>query len=167
MYGGNAILGVVPGEKRPKNAYHTFLKWFNAVHNFVMWAISLICFLGSLHSAFDIAFFRAARYSNVSGFYGVICDPAHKHAEGKLAFWNYIYFLSKYVELIDTLLIVLRQSRLRFLHTYHHVFTMFIAFYGLFSKTTGQWVIIGINALVHVVRKPNFFVFLSSIFKIF
>ncbi len=62
-----------------------------------------------------------------------------------------MYYVSKYIELLDTLIIVLRRSELRFIHTYHHVTTMFITFFGMVTNGTGQWVIILLNVWVHVI----------------
>jgi fatty acid elongase 3 len=63
----------------------------------------------------------------------------------------YIYYLSKYYELLDTLLIVLRRAPLRFIHTYHHSVTMLVAFAGSYFCGTGVWYPVGLNCFVHVI----------------
>lgn len=39
---------------------------------------------------------------------------------GALHYWCYVYYLSKYYELLDTLLLVLRRKRIILLHALHH-----------------------------------------------
>jgi fatty acid elongase 3 len=63
----------------------------------------------------------------------------------------YVYYLSKYYELLDTLLIVLRRAPLRFIHTYHHSVTMLVAFAGSYFCGTGVWYPVGLNCFVHVI----------------
>ncbi|KAL9657488.1 hypothetical protein ABK040_016754 [Willaertia magna] len=121
----------------------TVMKWIAFLHNFNMTVISLACFIGLVYEALKIYLSE--------GYYPLICDPEHKYNVGPLQFWCYMYYLSKYVELFDTVLLVLRRSRLRFIHTYHHVSTMFICYFGLASNGTGQWIVIMLNTLVHII----------------
>ncbi len=108
-----------------------------------MMFISLVCMLGLVY--------EVSRVYLSHGIYDLICDPRHEFNQGKIVFWMYMYYVSKYIELLDTLIIVLRRSELRFIHTYHHVTTMFITFFGMVTNGTGQWVIILLNVWVHVI----------------
>ncbi|CAN1296210.1 Elongation of very long chain fatty acids protein 6 [Linum perenne] len=51
-----------------------------------------------------------------------VCFPPATAPSGPLFFWAYVFYLSKYLEFGDTLLIILSKSnqRLTFLHVYHH-----------------------------------------------
>jgi fatty acid elongase 3 len=142
-YALNFLLGERKEGHAPNTLYYKVLKYMALLHNFNMMAISLVAFAGLAYEAGSLI--------SSHGWYVMICDPEHKYITGKAAFWMYIYYVSKYVELFDTVLLVLRRSQLRFIHTYHHVTTMTITYLGLYTRGTGQWVIILLNVFVHVV----------------
>ena len=119
------------------------LDYGSILHNANMMLISLVCLMGL---AWEVS---KVYWSH--GMYHLVCDPSHQFNKGKIVFWMYMYYASKYIELLDTLFIVLRRSELRFIHSYHHVTTMFITFFGLVTTGTGQWVIILLNVWVHVI----------------
>lgn len=60
--------------------------------------------------------------NNGGGFYGSIC--AKQGLDIPTAFWVLCFILSKFLELGDTVFIVLRKRPLIFLQWYHHVITM-------------------------------------------
>ena len=47
-----------------------------------------------------------------------------------LAYWNYLFYLSKYYEFIDTFIIILRGRKPPFLQLFHHI-----------GAVTGMWLI--------------------------
>jgi fatty acid elongase 3 len=119
------------------------MKYCALLHNFNMMVISFVCLIGLVYEV-SVAYTK-------DGMYAIICDPHQKYNNGKIIIWIYFYYISKYIELFDTFLLVLRRSQLRFIHTYHHVTTMFITFFGLATGGTGQWIIITLNVFVHVI----------------
>lgn len=56
------------------------------------------------------------------GFYTSICRK--KDTNIPMGFWTLLFILSKYIELGDTVFIVLRKRPLIFLQWYHHLVTM-------------------------------------------
>jgi len=88
-----------------------------------------------------------------TSFVHVFCDPdpAFQFASGRLYFYYYLNYLFKFVELIDTELLVLRNRPTPFLHTYHHAATMVLCWSQLRAQSCVQWVPIVINLFVHVV----------------
>lgn len=120
-----------------------FTYYLGLVHNFNMFFFSLVCFLGLAYETYNA-------YKK-DGFESIFCDSTSKNVKGGMTFWIYLYYLSKFYEFLDTLIIVLRRSQLRFIHVYHHVTTMLVAFLGLWSCSTAMWIPILLNTLVHVI----------------
>ncbi|XP_055548340.1 elongation of very long chain fatty acids protein AAEL008004-like isoform X2 [Wyeomyia smithii] len=95
-----------------------------------------------------------------------LCEPINQKvsaSRGKLIFVSYLYFISKIVDLLDTIFFVLRKknNQITFLHIYHHagmvaatyVFSKFIS--GSHATLLGL-----INSYVHVIM--YFYYFLTS-----
>jgi len=141
VYGLHFILGVKKETEKKDN--NSFLDWISAIHNFNMLAFSFICLCGLIAAMLE--------QSSKTSFDNVWCDADGIGFRGKIAFWMYIYYLSKYYELLDTILIVLRRAPLRFIHTYHHSVTMLVAFAGSYFCGSGVWYPVALNCFVHVI----------------
>lgn len=94
---------------------------------------------------------RAAEENSAEWFF---CEtPSDKPATGKLYFWSYVYYISKYYELLDTILAILNGSSIPFfyLHIFHHTCVLFMAFAWLQSRQTLQFGGLIFNTFVHVI----------------
>ncbi|BBN06794.1 hypothetical protein MPTK1_3g23950 [Marchantia polymorpha subsp. ruderalis] len=121
------------------------------LHNIVLSVGSLVMFCGCLQaSALQI---ESSKW--IWGFKSpwklVLCFPRGTISAGPVFFWSYIYYLSKFYELIDTVVLVLRKRPLTFLHVFHHVTVIFMSFFWLEYAMSLQIVALLTNTGVHVV----------------
>lgn len=140
------------------------LRRITATHSLILCILSLIiaagCGLSVLH---EMA-------THVHDWTWVICYNKLNYenilSRGPICFWAYVFYLSKILEFLDTLLILLsssRSRRLSFLHVYHHALVPLLCYVGV---ATGQSMLhagVIINASVHVLMYGYYF--LSAIGK--
>ena len=63
--------------------------------------------------------------------------------------WYWLFYMSKVVELFDTMFILLRGGKLNFLHWIHHALTLFICWFESgYMRSNFQWTV-NMNLFVH------------------
>jgi len=72
----------------------------------------------------------------------------------------YIFYLSKYYELFDTIIIILKKRPLIFLHVYHHIITMVLVYVMMDMECPVRWLPMVANCAVHV---PMYYYFGVSV----
>eukprot|EP01089_Gocevia_fonbrunei_P012068 TRINITY_DN2758_c0_g1_i1.p1 TRINITY_DN2758_c0_g1~~TRINITY_DN2758_c0_g1_i1.p1 ORF type:complete len:268 (-),score=10.96 TRINITY_DN2758_c0_g1_i1:25-828(-) len=121
-------------------------KVFTIIHNLFLCLLSLLMMLGILLNIVMIG--------RKKGFFYVYCDdPSHPLGtmeKGAVAFWCYVFYASKYYEMIDTLLLVLKKRPLTLVHCYHHFIVPFLFWGFLETGTTAHWFLCVANCAVHV-----------------
>ena len=135
------------------------MRALQAAHNLVLCVGSLVMMVGTLREVV----LRALREPPDSGVFGgatfLFCEPPSTRPNGALWFWSYVYYLSKYYELLDTVLQLLkgRPPPHFFLHVYHHAVVLFMAWSWLEYTQTLQFIGLLFNTSVHVVMYYYYF----------
>jgi len=83
----------------------------------------------------------------------IFCEDPAAEAEGPLYFWSYMFYISKYYEMLDTFLALLKgTSPPHFgLHVYHHTLVPLMVWNWLEQRQTLQFPGLLFNTFVHMV----------------
>ncbi|CAI7889952.1 unnamed protein product [Closterium sp. NIES-53] len=136
------------------------LGFLPAIHNLILCLWSLAMFLGTIHAMLLDS--EINKYDTGMGNYTwLLCFPSTVKPVGYLWFWSYIYYLSKYYELLDTVILVLKNKPLSFLHVYHHATIVFLCWLWLTNTQSLQVIAITINTGIHVMM--YFYYFMHSV----
>jgi fatty acid elongase 3 len=126
------------------------LRWATALHNLALCLGSAAMFVVAV-----VATWRRARSQGVAEVFCSRSAPAptstpDPSATGLLFFTMYAYYLSKFWELLDTVILVLKKKPLIFLHYYHHAIVILMVWtwleWGIPFAALGMIA----NTLIHV-----------------
>lgn len=115
-----------------------------AAHNMFLSVLSLVMCLGMSGGL--------ASVMEAHGFTSAICNgQGSYYSKGPTAFWLYVFMISKWVEFIDTFLMVLQHKPIIFLHVWHHATVPIHMYLMLYSQA--DFALFGdiFNAFVHVI----------------
>jgi len=131
------------------------LKWIVALWNLGLSAFSFCVFWGVLLPYIDI-------YRNY-GFYTGFCGDAQLFfgTPSRMLYWIYVFDLSKFAELFDTLFLILRGKRVAFLHWFHHATVLLYCWFASYYHTVIGFNFTIVNAFVHTFM--YFYYFLSEV----
>jgi hypothetical protein len=89
----------------------------------------------------------------------LVCEHPETEANGMLFFWSYVFYLSKYYELLDTFLQLLsgKTPPNFFLHVYHHSLVILMSWAWIDSQAAPQFAGVFMNTFVHVVMYYYFY----------
>ncbi|KAF9154683.1 hypothetical protein BG015_000211 [Linnemannia schmuckeri] len=129
-----------PAEKTQSGAAMTA---FVFVHNLILCVYSGITF----YNMFPAMIKNFATHSVFDAY----CDTDQSLWNGSLGYWGYIFYLSKFYEVIDTIIIILKGRRSSLLQTYHHAGAMITMWSGINYQATPIWIFVVFNSFIHTI----------------
>ncbi|EGC31030.1 hypothetical protein DICPUDRAFT_40557 [Dictyostelium purpureum] len=127
-----------------KNRKEMNLKAFSIIHNINLIVLSFSMMVGILYSAY--------KQAQEQGAFSLICEQTDQAVQGRVGFWIYIFYLSKYYELVDTVILALKKRTVIFLHLFHHMAMVPVTWQWLHEQwLVGSWWCTFVNSFIHVI----------------
>ena len=128
-----------------------------AYHNLILCAWSAIMFVGA---AWEVA----VRGMSDGGEW-MFCEAPSTTATGPLYFWSYVYYISKFYELLDTVLKFAKGSKGNslVLHIVHHAAVVYMSWLWLETRQSLQFIGLMFNTFVHIIMYYYYYLRSSNI----
>ncbi|KAL0332262.1 UNVERIFIED_CONTAM: Elongation of fatty acids protein 3-like [Sesamum calycinum] len=124
-----------------------------AAHSLSMALISATIFAGTVLSA--AAEIRDTRWlwrrSRTTTFQWLLCFPLGTRPSGRVFFWSYIYYLSRFLHALRSFITILRYRELPFFKLFNHSILIFMSFLWLEFSQSFQVLAILLTTLVYSV----------------
>ncbi|ANQ06029.1 Elongation of fatty acids protein [Plasmodium coatneyi] len=132
------------GPSRMKNR-----KEFNLRRVVILWNVLLSLFnLIVVVKLTPVLLYIISKYT----FTGLlIIPPIYTYAFGTPGLWVCLFILSKFVELADTLFLILRKKKVTLLHWFHHSTVLLYTWDTYYAEVPAGFVFSLINAFVHTI----------------
>lgn len=116
---------------------------------------SILAIYNITMSIYSYASFRRTaeilyKYYKSNGLIATLNDPSGELAAG-MSYWIWLFYISKYVELIDTIIIHSSARTSTFLQTYHHSGAIICCWMIYKSNSQLSWIFVTLNSFVHTI----------------
>jgi hypothetical protein len=81
--------------------------------------------------------------------YDSFCDVGGWVYRHGLGFWTWVFYMSKYYELVDTAILLAKGRPSSFLQTYHHAGAIITMWMLSSTRAFGAWVFVCFNSFIH------------------
>lgn len=86
-----------------------------------------------------------------SNFWRGLCDLNDGIWENGLKYYGFIFYLSKFYEVLDTVIILAKGRQSSLLQTYHHAGAMLSMWAGIRFASPPIWIFVVFNSLIHTI----------------
>lgn len=93
----------------------------------------------------------AAASGTGGGFWRALCDLNDGVWERGLSYYGYFFYLSKFYEVFDTVIILAKGRQSSLLQTYHHAGAMLSMWAGIRFASPPIWIFVVFNSLIHTI----------------
>lgn len=123
---------------------------FVAAHNLALAVFSAV----SAYNSWAVVFSHLFHH----GIFSTYCDVEGNHWRSGLGAWSIIFYLSKYLEFIDTYILILKGKKPSFLQTYHHAGIAFCMWGGVVCQSAWLLFVVCLNSVIHTFMYTYFFI---------
>lgn len=129
------------------------LGYIPAVHSLFMALVSAVIFTGILFSAF--AEIRDTRWfwkrNKTTPFQWLLCFPLGTRPSGRVFFWSYIFYLTRFLHTLRTFIATLRRRNFSFFRLFNHSILIVMSFLWLEFSQSFQILAILFTTLIYSV----------------
>jgi len=136
------LLGINIGERIMRDRKPFVLKRLLLVHNAFLTLMSMVIFGGLMSNATELYLQH--------GFHYIWRDFTWSLQDTPLQFWCYIFYVSKYYELLDTLFLILRKKPIRVVQKWHHSSVLVLFWSYNNSRMIVHYYLAVVNSFVHI-----------------
>lgn len=141
-----------------KVATYGLFRLFVLLHNIFLCAYSVWTFFGMLGSfSRTVQKFRLKTFdeSSLVNFVYAVCDAEHGvlqqgPAVRSLTLYGWWFYMLKFYEVVDTMIILLKGRPLSLLQSYHHAGAMMCMWSGIRYQLPPIWIFIVFNSFIHL-----------------
>lgn len=140
-------------------------KFLVLLHNIFLCAYSVTTFCGLVYTmrvnakqllpAMFGHYFDNSQLKPTHMFWQSVCNldngiwQNHGDSVKGLAFWAYLFYLSKFYEIIDTLIILMKGKQASLLQSYHHAGAILCMWAGVRFASPPIWIFVVFNSFIH------------------
>lgn len=84
-------------------------------------------------------------------FFDAFCDVGGWVYRHGLGFWTWMFYISKYYELLDTAILLAKGKPSSFLQTFHHAGAIISMWMLTSTRAFGAWVFVVFNSFIHTI----------------
>lgn len=137
-YMNNRILSAKPFKRKTRSLLTAVM----VTHNLVMFAYSLYSTLKVVP--------EIVHHYRIQSFVDFLSDR-QMLLKTKIDFYMWLFYVSKYYELVDTVILHLNRKRASFLQTYHHAGAIISTYLFAISNSHLGWIFVALNSIVHTI----------------